>query len=164
MANLTLAGTLYSATGIEQKTESFRVRKFILEVNSSAGGTEYKNYIGFQLVNNNVALLDAFQPGQPVTVHFDVRGSLYKDTCITNLNAWKIEPAAAAQPAPQQAWGPQQQATPQQPAPVQQQWGPQQAQPAAPVQQPTTQPAQPAPAQWGAQPTAPTTPSGNLPF
>lgn len=148
--NYTLSGRLHSATATEQKTDTFRIRKFVLEVTENANGQSYTNFAEFQLVNNNCDILNNFQRGQNVTVHFNVRGQIWTnpqgvDKCITNLNAWKIEPVQIQQPtpqqfAPQQAWGqPQPQPQPQ----PQQGWG----QPAQ--QNRNTVPAQTPQQAWG---------------
>lgn len=127
--NATITGTLFSAEPTVQRTETFRTRIFILKTSENVNGSIYENYIQFQLVNNNCEILDNFQPNQPVQVTYNLRGNLWTtpegvQKCITNLNAWKIDPAQQQQaPAPQQAWG--------QPAPAQTQ---QATQPSAPAQ------------------------------
>nr|MDA3875178.1 DUF3127 domain-containing protein [Kiritimatiellia bacterium] len=42
------------------------------------------------------------EPGQEVTVHFDIRGNEYKDRFFVNLNAWRVEggTASASKSAP----------------------------------------------------------------
>ncbi|MFA7615718.1 MAG: DUF3127 domain-containing protein [Weeksellaceae bacterium] len=171
----TIIGKLISASPIQQKSETFSVRTFVVEISENANGQVYTNYAEFQLVNNNCQLLDSFRPGQHVTVHFNVRGAMWDSPsgerkCITNLNAWKIELLQQPNNQPQ-AWNnpPAQPAQQAQPQPA---WGATQqtAQPAAaqPSTQPVTQPAwgsqqvpqgQPAQA-WGQAPR----PTGDLPF
>lgn len=109
--NTTITGILFSATASVQRTETFRTRSFVLKVSENVNGTVYDNYIQFQLVNNNCEILDNFQPNQLVQVTYNLRGNLWttpegEQKCITNLNAWRIEPAAQQQaPAPAAAWG-----------------------------------------------------------
>lgn len=127
MSNMQLTGKLHSATQTEQKSDSFKVRTFILETEDVGGNQVHINHVQFQLVNNNVELLTGFAPGQHVRVSFNVRGKLWtpqnggEQKCITNLNAWKIEPVQQQQPQqPQytqqsgQSWAaqPQHQPTP----------------------------------------------------
>lgn len=178
MSALTLRGRLYSATDIEQKSPTFSLRTFILETTSVVAGNEYKNYAKFQLVNNNTALIESFQPGQEVVVSFDVRGQLWNDTCITNLNAFRIELATqqASAPANGQWNQPAQQAPAAAPAagPAPQSWGAQQAngQTSAPPpaqnwgSQPAAPATGPAPQTWGQQPAQgpPATGDGKMPF
>jgi len=167
MSNLQLTGKIVSGTATEKKTDTFSVRTFVLELTeTNATGQVFTNLAQFQLVNNNCAVLDQFQPGQMVNVHFNVRGQAWNDKVITNLNAWKIELAqpmqqaalaqpqhAAPAPPPQQAWGaPAQQ--PQQPA-----WTPPSVPPSQQQPAPSQQPA------WGApQPQQFSQPDPNLPF
>lgn len=146
--SLQLTGRLYSGSAIEQKSENFKVRTFILEITETNNGNTYTNYAQFQLVNGQVELLSGFTKGQQVTVSFNVRGQFWQDKCITNLNAWKIEAVQQQAPAPQ----PQQQ-----PAQHPQQSGLQTPWP----NQQTQQLAQ----QWGQQPVAqPQQQEGGLPF
>lgn len=145
--SLQLTGKLISGTATEKKTDTFSVRTFVLELTETgANGMVFTNLAQFQLVNAQCAILDQFQPGQMVTVNFNVRGQAWNDKVITNLNAWKIEHAqqVAAQPAPQHM------------APAHQ---PQQGF-GAPQPQTTWQPPKPAPQQWGAQ----TSPTEKAPF
>lgn len=135
--NPTITGRIISATPTEQKTDTFRVRTFILLSQENVNGNVYENHLQFQLVNNNCELLDRVQPNQMVTVTYNPKGSMWtapdgQQKCIVNLNAWKIEPAAAPQPQPTQTWGTPQPAQPQ--TAPQQAWGTQQPTPATPQQ------------------------------
>lgn len=153
--DLTLTGRLYSGTAIEQKTDTFKFRKFVLEITESVNGNTYTNYVEFQLINNNVTLLEQFQKGQMVTVHFNVKGNLWtspqgEKKCITNLNCWKIGPAQYETQAAKSAWGQPAQPAQPHPAPVPQSvpqqnsaWGQQPANDSwrkPPIQQPQNNP------------------------
>ena len=104
-ANFTITGKLHSGTATEQKTESFSVRFFVLEITDG----NYTSHAQFQLVNKNTALLSNFKKNEMVTVTFNVGGRLWNspekgEMCFTTLNAWKME----ASQQPQQAsndWG-----------------------------------------------------------
>ncbi|MEM9931531.1 MAG: DUF3127 domain-containing protein, partial [Bacteroidota bacterium] len=62
-------------------------------------------YVKFQLTQDKCALLDTYEEGQEVKVHFDLRGREWNGKYFTNLNAWRIEgasqPAASAPPPSQ---------------------------------------------------------------
>ncbi len=95
---LDITGKLHKKFDTEQKTDTFKAREFVIE---TAG--EYPQFVKFQIVQDRCALLDNFEEGQDLKVHFDLRGREWQGKYFTNLNAWKIETesaAAASAPAP----------------------------------------------------------------
>jgi single-strand DNA-binding protein len=79
-------GKLYKKFDTEKKTDTFSAREFVLEV---ADGN-YPQLIKFQLVQDKCALMDNYQEGEILKVHFDLRGREWNDKYFTNLNAWRI--------------------------------------------------------------------------
>lgn len=57
---------------------------------------KYPQEINLEFVQDKVALLDALQPGQEVTVTFDIRGREYNGRYFNNLQGWKIDAAETA--------------------------------------------------------------------
>ena len=53
----------------------------------------YPQEINIEFVQDKVALLDTLEPGQEVTVTFDIRGREYNGRHFNNLQGWKITPA-----------------------------------------------------------------------
>ena len=51
---------------------------------------KYPQEINLEFVQDKVALLDALQPGQEVTVSFDIRGREYNGRYFNNLQGWKV--------------------------------------------------------------------------
>ncbi len=51
---------------------------------------KYPQEINLEFVQDKVALLDDLQPGQTVTVSFDIRGREYNGRYFNNLQGWKI--------------------------------------------------------------------------
>jgi hypothetical protein len=51
----------------------------------------YPQEINLEFVQDKVALLDELQPGQDVTVSFDIRGREYNGRYFNNLQGWKVE-------------------------------------------------------------------------
>lgn len=94
-----IQGTLVKKGNTETKGESFQVRTFGIKIND---GGKYENYAGFQLTQDRCALADGLKQGDEIKVHFDVRGRLWGEgdaqKVFTNLNAWKIEKVASANP------------------------------------------------------------------
>ncbi|MDH3652272.1 MAG: DUF3127 domain-containing protein, partial [Saprospiraceae bacterium] len=61
--------------------------EFVLEINTN----NYMQYIKFQLTQDRCGLLDPYNEGVTVKVHFDLRGREWNGKYFTNLNAWKLE-------------------------------------------------------------------------
>jgi len=80
-------GRLHKIFETEQKTDSFRAREFVIEVQSG----QYPQMVKFQLVQDRCDLMDTFKEGSEVKVFFDLRGREWQGKYFTNLNAWKVE-------------------------------------------------------------------------
>lgn len=53
--------------------------------------------IKFQLPQDKCELLDGFNEGDDLNIHFDLRGREWNDKFFTNLSAWRIDNAAGSQ-------------------------------------------------------------------
>jgi hypothetical protein len=73
----------------------FRKREMVVTVDDG----RYPQDINLEFVQDKTALLDNLQPGQEVTVSFDIRGREYNGRYFNNLQGWKVAPASDA-PAP----------------------------------------------------------------
>lgn len=135
-----------------QRTETFSVREFVLEISSPS--SQYSEHVLFQLTNNRTTIVDQFQVGQEVMVDFDLQGRKWTNpegrvVFFNRLNAWRITPYSAQAPMgyqqPQPAYQQPQQGgyQPQQQGGYQQPQGVYQPQPIAP--QPMQGPAPQAP-------------------
>lgn len=51
---------------------------------------KYPQEINLEFVQDKVSLLENLQPGQAVTVSFDIRGREYNGRYFNNLQGWKI--------------------------------------------------------------------------
>ena len=51
---------------------------------------KYPQDINLEFIQDKVGLLDDLQPGQEVTVSFDIRGREYNGRYFNNLQGWKI--------------------------------------------------------------------------
>jgi hypothetical protein len=56
---------------------------------------KYPQEINLEFVQDKIALLDALQPGQEVTVSFDIRGREYNGRYFNNLQGWKVATVGA---------------------------------------------------------------------
>ena len=94
-----IEGKLHKKFDTESKTQSFQAREFVIEV----GGT-YPQFVKFQLTQDRCSLVDSFEEGEPIKVHFDLRGREWNGKYFTNLNAWRIEKGGQGdEPAPPSA-------------------------------------------------------------
>lgn len=50
----------------------------------------YPQDINLEFIKDKISLLDELQPGQEVTVSFDIRGREYNGRYFNNLQGWKI--------------------------------------------------------------------------
>lgn len=87
----------------EPKTFSsgFTKREMVVTVEDG----KYPQEINLEFVQDKIALLDDLQPGQEVTVSFDIRGREYNGRYFNNLQGWKVvtqgdAPAAPAEEPP----------------------------------------------------------------
>lgn len=84
-----LEGKLHRVFETEQKTDTFQAREFVIE---TADG-QYPQVIKFQLTQDKCALIDEYELGDDLVVHFDLRGREWNERFFTNLSAWKLERA-----------------------------------------------------------------------
>ncbi len=84
-------GKLHKKYETENKTDSFQAREFVILVESG----NYPQFVKFQLVQDRCALLDPYEEGEEIKVHFDLRGREWQGKYFTNLNAWRIEKVSA---------------------------------------------------------------------
>jgi len=82
---------------MDQQTfdSGFTKREFVVTTEDD----RYPQDIKFECVRDKIALLEGVQPGQRVTVTFDLRGNEYNDRYYVNLTAWKLAPAEDEGPA-----------------------------------------------------------------
>lgn len=94
-----ITGTLVKKYETETKGESFRVRDFVIKAND---GGQYDNFVKFQTTQDRTTIIDSYNEGDEIKVHFDLRGRQWQEKYFTNLNAWRVEAlsqAPAAKPA-----------------------------------------------------------------
>lgn len=90
-----LTGKLVEKFDTVQRSESFRTREFVIEKSEEVNNKTFTSYIKFQCVQDRTTIVDRFNTGDQVKVHFNIRGTKWekgdKITYITNLDAWRIE-------------------------------------------------------------------------
>lgn len=93
-----IIGIIKEIGAIEQLSETFVKRDFMLDVSTYEQGSskKWKNYNKFQLMGRNVDILSHFTTGQRVKVTFNINGRFAqakegRDFFVQNLTAYKIE-------------------------------------------------------------------------
>jgi Domain of unknown function (DUF3127) len=92
-----LTGKLIEKFDPVQRTESFKVREFVVEKTDEINGKTIINYIKFQCTQDRTNILDRINVGDEIKVHFNIKGSKWEKngrvTYFSNLDAWRIEPS-----------------------------------------------------------------------
>jgi hypothetical protein len=65
----------------------FTKREMVVTVDEG----RYPQDINLEFVKDKISLLDDLQPGQEVTVSFDIRGREHNGRYYNNLQGWKVE-------------------------------------------------------------------------
>lgn len=76
--------------------KEFNIRIFAIET-----GGDYPQKVKFQLFGDRCDLMDNYEVGQSINVHFDIRGNEWEGKIINSLNAWKIEASNKAEQQPE---------------------------------------------------------------
>ncbi len=82
-----IVGKLLRKYPTESKSDKFQAREFVIEIQS---GT-YPEFIKFQLTQERCSLLDSYNEGEEIKVHFELRGREWQGKYFTNLTCWRIE-------------------------------------------------------------------------
>lgn len=81
-----LTGKIKLIQDVKKFDSGFTKREMVVIVEDG----KYPQEINLEFVQDKVALLDNLQPGQEVTVTFDIRGREYNGRYFNNLQGWKI--------------------------------------------------------------------------
>ena len=86
-------GTILTIMDTQEFSSNFKKREFVVEIQDGS----YSQPIKFQAVQDRTELLDAFETGDTVTVHFNLRGREFtrkndgSSDYFVNLDVWRIE-------------------------------------------------------------------------
>ncbi len=94
-----IVGKMYKKFAAESKSPTFQAREFVIEVMDG----NYPQMVKFQLLQERCQLLDSYNEGEEVKVHFDLRGREWQGKFFTTLNCWRLEKpdGTSAQPVQQ---------------------------------------------------------------
>jgi len=89
------SGRLVAVYDTIQRSEKFRTREFVIETTEAIRDRTINNYIKFQSIQDRTSLVDRFNIGDQIKVHFNIKGTKWEKNgntnYITNLDAWRIE-------------------------------------------------------------------------
>ena len=92
-----LTGKLIEKLDIQQITDSFHKREFVVEKTENANGRDFVETIKFQLTQDRCDLIEKFQLNTDIKVQFNIKGRKWEKngnvSYFTNLEAWRIESA-----------------------------------------------------------------------
>lgn len=95
-----LTGKIVAKFDTVQRSATFKTREFVVETNEDINGRTITNFVKFQTVQDRTSILDRFNIGDTVKVHFNIKGSRWEKNgqvnYITNLDAWRIEQMSMA--------------------------------------------------------------------
>ena len=87
-----IKGIIKKISETVQISDRFRKREFVVEYSNNP---DYPQPLQFEMVHDRCELLDSFQEGQEVEVHFDLRGREWTNPqgqvkYFNSLQAWKL--------------------------------------------------------------------------
>ena len=90
-----LTGKLIEKFDIQQVTDNFKKREFVLEKVENASGREFIETIKFQLTQDRCNQLDNYEVNSTLKVTFNIKGRRWEKNgtvnYFNNLEAWRIE-------------------------------------------------------------------------
>lgn len=90
-----ISGKIIDILPVNQVSDKFRKREFVIEKKESGGAAVFTDYIKFQLVQDKCDLINESFLNEDVKIWFNLKGNKWerdgKINYFTNLDAWKIE-------------------------------------------------------------------------
>lgn len=97
-----ITGKVIEISPVNQVSDKFRKREFVIEKKESGGSGLFIDYIKFQLVQDKCDLINESFLNEEIKVFFNLKGNRWerdgKVSYFTNLDAWKIERASFSAP------------------------------------------------------------------
>ena len=90
-----ITGKIIEVLPVNQVSDKFRKREFVIEKKDTGGSAVFIDYIKFQLVQDKCDLINESFLNEEVKIWFNLKGNKWerdgKINYFTNLDAWKIE-------------------------------------------------------------------------
>lgn len=88
-----LSGTVKKVFELQTFPSGFSKRELVVTTDE-----RYPQDIKIDFLKEKAEMLDELSDGDPVTVHFDIRGREYNGRFFTDLSGWRIDKGAAGAP------------------------------------------------------------------
>jgi hypothetical protein len=96
-----ITGKIIDILPVNQVSDKFRKREFVIERKESGGGAVFIDYIKFQLIQDKCDIINESFLNEEVKIWFNLKGNKWERdgriNYFTNLDAWKIEKISAQQ-------------------------------------------------------------------
>lgn len=96
-----LTGILILKGELQQISNKFRKREFVIEKKETNQNQEFVDYVKFQLTQDRCDLVEPFEINDKIKISFNIRGNRWekegKVNYFTNLDAWRIEKTEKAE-------------------------------------------------------------------
>ena len=90
-----ITGKIIDILPVNQVSDKFRKREFVIEKKESGNTAVFVDYIKFQLIQDKCDLVNESFLNEEVKVWFNLKGNRWerdgKINYFTNLDAWKVE-------------------------------------------------------------------------
>lgn len=90
-----ITGRIIDISPVNQVSDKFRKREFVIEKKDTGGAAVFIDYIKFQLIQDKCDLINESFLNEEVRIWFNLKGNKWerdgKINYFTNLDAWKIE-------------------------------------------------------------------------
>jgi hypothetical protein len=90
-----ISGKVTEVFAVQQVSDKFKKREFVIERSSEGGTNTYTDYIKFQLTQERCNLIEGVKTGEELKISFNIKGNRWekdgKVSYFTNLEAWRIE-------------------------------------------------------------------------
>jgi hypothetical protein len=90
-----ITGKIIDILPVNQVSDKFRKREFVIEKKESGNTAVFVDYIKFQLIQDKCDLINESYLNEEVKIWFNLKGNRWerdgKINYFTNLDAWKIE-------------------------------------------------------------------------
>ena len=94
-----ITGKVIDISPVNQVSDKFRKREFVIEKKEAGGAAVFVDYIKFQLVQDKCDLINESFINEEIRIWFNLKGNKWerdgKINYFTNLDAWKIEKVSA---------------------------------------------------------------------
>jgi hypothetical protein len=95
-----ITGKVIDISPVNQVSDKFKKREFVIEKKESGGTAVFIDYIKFQLIQDKCELINESFLNEDVKIWFNLKGNKWerdgKINYFTNLDAWKVEKTSAA--------------------------------------------------------------------